>query len=196
MKSFITSSSSNATPQSKPVSSFISFTSTKSSSLSIHDTSSTFHQQPIDFVADVVSNKHKSSDEQEEMLVVEKLNYLPYWSDIDDLFKTYYSDQIARNNAKLQQSQSQYAHASIKYVVWLCEKGKLHSSSSSSSWTLLSISLYLFDMCVVVQIIVLRYIQYNIDIWLVPYFVWITYNIVEMCLSRPYQCFFFVFCYE
>lgn len=132
MKSFLNSSSSNTTPQSKPASSFISFTSTTSSSSSIHDTSSTYYQQPIDFVADDVSNKHKSSDEQEEMMEVEKLNYLPYWSDIDDLFKTYYSDQMARNNAKLQQSDSQYAYASLKYVVWLCEKGKLFTSSSSS----------------------------------------------------------------
>lgn len=164
IKSFLTSSSSNVTPQSKPPSSFISTTSSSSSSSllsSIYDNLSSFHQQPIDFVAaDVVSNKHKSSDEeQEEMVeVVEKLNYLPYWSDIDDLFKTYYSDQMARNNAKIQQSQSQYAHASIKYVVWFCEKGKVHSSSSASStsWTCFPF-LCIICVCIVVQVIVLTF---------------------------------------
>lgn len=133
IKSFLASSSFNA----KPPSSFISTTSSSSFSSSS-------------------SNKHKSIDKEHDEMV-EKLNFLPYWSDIDDLFKTYYSDQMARNNAKIQQSESQYAHASIKYVVWLCEKGKvLSSSSSSSSWTCFPF-LCTISVFVVVLVIVLLF---------------------------------------
>lgn len=160
MKSFLTSSSSsssNVTLQSKQASSFISSTS-------IPDTFSTSHQQSIDSVAATRSNKQESNDLQENVVVIEeqKLKNLSYWSEIDDLFKTYYSDHMARKNAMKQQSESQYAHASIKYIEWLCEKGKLNHRHYG-----LSFNFYILHLCVFVQIIVLKYIQYIIFVFII-----------------------------